>query len=90
MGIVTQFHLNNYFKNFEKYKGNLFDTILNFRLSNGTIQTTLDKTKPVNYDILTQTIRSTPSTIKLDPHDDLFLFDMNDEDEIIRNECLKF
>jgi len=77
-------------KSSHKTEEDFFDTILNFHLSNGTIQSSIDKTTPVNYDILTQTIsyHNTPSTTKIYPNDNLLLFDIDEENEIFKKECL--
>lgn len=44
---------NNYFQSDHKHKKDFLNTILNFHLSNGTIGSSIDKTTPVNYGILT-------------------------------------
>ncbi|CAF3322291.1 unnamed protein product [Rotaria sp. Silwood1] len=89
MGIITHLHLNNYFKSSQKHE-DFLDTILNFHFSNGTIGSAIEKTTPVNYDILTQTIshHNTPSTTKVYPNDDLLLFDIDEENKIFQQECL--
>ncbi|CAF4111667.1 unnamed protein product, partial [Rotaria sp. Silwood1] len=89
VGIITHLHLNNYFKSSQKHE-DFLDTILNFHFSNGTIGSAIEKTTPVNYDILTQTIshHNTPSTTKVYPNDDLLLFDIDEENKIFQQECL--
>jgi len=84
--------LNNYFKSYHKNKENFLDRILNFHFSNGTIQSSIDKITPVNYDILTQTIsqHNTPSTTKIYPNENFFLFDIDEEKKIFQKESLYF
>jgi hypothetical protein len=90
--MITQLHLNNYFKSSHKPEQDFLDTILNFRFSNGTIRSSIEKPTPVNYDILTQTLshHNTPSTTKITRNDNLLLFDIDKENEIFRKECFKF
>jgi hypothetical protein len=72
LGILTQLHLTNYLQSSDKPKENFLDTILNFHFSTGTIRSSIERTTPVNYDILTQTI-SRHTTPKIYPNDNLFL-----------------
>jgi hypothetical protein len=69
--------LNNYLTNHDKHEEEFLDTILNLQFSNGTIRSSIDKSTPVNYDLLTQTMshHSTPS-IRTFPS---FLYDNNQE-----------
>ncbi|CAF0795952.1 unnamed protein product [Rotaria sordida] len=92
IGTITHLHLNNYLKSPYKHEENFLDTILNFHFSNGTIGSVIEKTTPVNYDILTQTIshHNTPSTTKIYPNDNLLLFDIDEENKIFQKECLHF
>ena len=89
IGIITQLHINNYLKSDHKHEKDFLETILNFHFSNGTIRSSIEKTTPVDYDILTQTIshHNTPSTTKIFPD---VLFDMEKENAIFRKECLHF
>ena len=72
-GIITQLHQTDYLKSSDKHKNNSLDTILNFRFSTGTIRSSIERTTPVDYDILTQTI-SHHTTPNISPNNDLLLF----------------
>ena len=91
LGLVTQLHLNDYFKSSHKSEEDFLDTILNFQFSHGTIRSSIEKITPVNYDILTQTIshHNTPSTIKTYPNDNLLLFDIEEENRIFQKEYFR-
>lgn len=91
IGILSQFHLNNYFKSQDRQQENFFDTILNYPSSNENLQSSFEKVTPVNYDILTQTIsqHNTPLVSKTYPNKNLLLFDMNEENQIFQHEPMK-
>ncbi len=89
IGIITQLHLNDYLKTPHKHEEDFLNTILNFHFSNGTIRSSIERTTPVNYDILTSR-HNTPSTTHVYPNDNLLLFDIEEENKIFKNECLRF
>lgn len=87
IGIVTQLHLNDYLKSSSKPEKDFLDTIFSI----GTIRSSIERSTPVSYDILTQTIshHNTPSTTKTYQNNDLLLFDIEKENEIFKKECLR-
>lgn len=90
LGILTQLYLTDYLKASHKHKEDALDTILNFHFSSGTVESNIEKTKPINYDILTQAIshQNTPSMTKIDADHDSLLFDIDEENKIFQKECL--